>query len=267
MSSVNVTGTENIIAACVEHKVPKLIYTSTASVVFQGEDLIGVDETAPYASRPMDYYTKTKIEAEKLVLAASGRGGTLATCALRPSGIFGERDPLLVPKIVSKAASRSGFKFIIGNGENFMDYTYVGNIAQAHLQAADKLTFTGPITGQAYFITNDEPVSFWGFLGDLLEGLGYPRPHIKLPAWLILFLAFIFEYMILPLTKPFTTLTTDFTLNRINLSIRHRALYIGKAKRELGYRPRVSVKEGISRTVAHFEHLSAKNRQPAKKQQ
>ena len=63
MSSVNVTGTENIIAACVEHKVPKLIYTSTASVVFEGSDLIGVDETAPYARRPMDYYTKTKVSA------------------------------------------------------------------------------------------------------------------------------------------------------------------------------------------------------------
>ncbi len=64
--------------------------------------------------------------------AANGQSG-LATVALRPSGIFGEHDPLLVPVIVDKA--REGkMKYIIGDGKNLMDFTYVGNVAQAHLQ-------------------------------------------------------------------------------------------------------------------------------------
>ena len=61
MSSVNITGTHNVIEGCVWGGVHRLIYTSTSSVVFQGRDLNNVDETAPYAARPMDYYTQTKV--------------------------------------------------------------------------------------------------------------------------------------------------------------------------------------------------------------
>lgn len=75
-----------------------------------------------------------QVLGEKLVLEANGRGG-LATVALRPSGIFGEGDPLLVPKLISRA--RAGkMKFIVGNGTSLMDWTYVGNVAQAHLEAS-----------------------------------------------------------------------------------------------------------------------------------
>lgn len=61
MHGVNVTGTQNVIDACISQRVPKLIYTSTASVVFEGKSLINVDESVPYAARPMDYYTGTKV--------------------------------------------------------------------------------------------------------------------------------------------------------------------------------------------------------------
>jgi sterol-4alpha-carboxylate 3-dehydrogenase (decarboxylating) len=73
-----------------------------------------------------------QILGEKLVLAANGREGTLATVALRPSGIFGEGDPLLVPLTVANA-KKGKMKYVIGSGENLMDFTYVGNVAQAHL--------------------------------------------------------------------------------------------------------------------------------------
>ena len=80
-----------------------------------------------------------QVLGEKLVLAANGRGG-LATVALRPSGIFGEGDPLLVPLTVAKA-KEGKMKFIIGSGENLMDFTYVGNVAQAHLQVSLSLSW------------------------------------------------------------------------------------------------------------------------------
>ena len=73
-----------------------------------------------------------QVLGEKLVLAANGKSG-LATVALRPSGIFGEGDPLLVPTIVAKA-KQGKMGVIIGSGQNLMDFTYVGNVAQAHLQ-------------------------------------------------------------------------------------------------------------------------------------
>ena len=73
-----------------------------------------------------------QILGEKLVLAAHSKS-RLATVALRPSGIFGEGDPLLVPTIVAKA-KQGKMGVIIGSGQNLMDFTYVGNVAQAHLQ-------------------------------------------------------------------------------------------------------------------------------------
>lgn len=77
---------------------------------------------------------RLQIEAEKLVLEANMRGG-LATCALRPSGIFGEHDPLFVPSLVGNAR-KGKMKYIIGKGSNMMEWTYVGNVAQAHIQVS-----------------------------------------------------------------------------------------------------------------------------------
>lgn len=88
MYDVNVTGTRNVLAACVTHRIPRLVYTSTASVVFAGRDLDGVDEAAPVppAGAFLDYYTSTKAEAEAAVRAANGVGGVSTVC-LRPSGM------------------------------------------------------------------------------------------------------------------------------------------------------------------------------------
>jgi len=88
MYDVNVTGTRNVLAACVAHRIPRLVYTSTASVVFAGKDLWDVDETAPVPHGAfLDFYTSTKAEAEGLVRDANGVGGVSTVC-LRPSGTF-----------------------------------------------------------------------------------------------------------------------------------------------------------------------------------
>lgn len=122
-------------------------------------------------------------------------------------------------------------------------------------QAADKLAIGSPLAGQALFITNQEPIPFWTFTGDMLQGLGYARPHIKLPLLLILCIAMLFEYVIRPLLKPIKELSTDFTVFRVRIVTRQRAFSCEKAKKLLGYVPGVPLQEGIQRTVAHFEHL------------
>lgn len=85
------------------------------------------------------------MQAEQLVLAANS--ASLASCALRPSGIFGDGDDkLLVPSVVSRA--RAGkMRYIIGPGDNLFDWTYVGNVAAAHLAAASRLTPGSPVAG------------------------------------------------------------------------------------------------------------------------
>lgn len=251
---VNVRGTENVIEACQLEKVPRLVYTSSASVVFDGRDLNNVDESAPYAVKPLDYYTQTKIEAEKIVLAANGQQG-LATVALRPSGIFGEWDRLFVPLLV-ESAKQGKMKFIIGGGKNLMEYTYAGNVADAHVLAASKLSLTSNIAGKAYFITNEEPYPFWGFIGDILGPLGYGRPRIRLP-WLPLYLIALFmERIITPLLAPFYKLKpSEFTSSRLTIVASNRTISCQRAKRELGYTANIPLKEAIERTVAHFQPL------------
>jgi sterol-4alpha-carboxylate 3-dehydrogenase (decarboxylating) len=85
---VNVDGTRAVIAAAQENKVPKLVYTSSAGVVFNGQDLIDVDERIPLPEKPLDAYNESKAKGEELVIAANGVDGLL-TVALRPAGIFG----------------------------------------------------------------------------------------------------------------------------------------------------------------------------------
>lgn len=85
---VNIEGTKNVIRAALAENVRAIIYTSSAGVVFNGSDLINVDETAPVPRGTMDAYNETKAEAERLILEANGKNG-LMTVAIRPSGIFG----------------------------------------------------------------------------------------------------------------------------------------------------------------------------------
>lgn len=253
MDGVNVRGTYNVVEACRHAGVRRLVYTSSASVVFTGHDLDGVDEAStPYAAKPHDHYTATKIEGERIVLAAND--ARLATCALRPSGIFGEGDTVMVPTMVRQAKAGK-MKYIIGTGRNLWDLTYVGNVAQAHVLAAEKLSVGSAAAGEAFFITNQEPVPFWSFTGDLLEGLGYDRPSRRLPLGLVLTLAMLFEYVIRPLLSPIVKLSSDFTVFRVRIVTRQRAFSEDKARRLLGYTPEVGVAEGLRRTVAHFAHL------------
>jgi len=113
-------------------------------------------------------------------LRSNGREG-LVTCALRPCSVFGPGDKCLIPLII--AAARAGnSKFIIGNGENMNDFTYVENVAHAHICAEQALdSAKHDVAGKAYFITNMEPIKFWEFLSLILEGLGYERPYIHIP--------------------------------------------------------------------------------------
>ncbi|CAI0469598.1 unnamed protein product [Linum tenue] len=187
--SVNVEGTKNVIDACVELKVKILIFTSSASVVFDGiHPIFNGDEALPYPPKPLDSYSATKAEAEAAVLKANGTNGLL-TCSLRPSSIFGPGDKLFIPSLAESARAGKS-KFLIGDGNNVYDFTYVENVAHAHICAEQTLSSSGEAAekaaGQAYFITNMEPIKFWEFTGNVCAGLGYERPRIKVPAVAVL---------------------------------------------------------------------------------
>ncbi len=166
----NVVGTQNVLAAAYRHNVRRLVYTSTPSVVFNGEGHAGVDESQPYGRDFPCHYPHTKALAEQAVLAAHD-GQNLRVVALRPHLIWGAGDPHLVPRMLARA----GKLRIIGDGTNRVDLTHVRHAAQAHLLALDALAAPGhPAGGHAYFISDGAPVVLWDWINTLLRRLGRP---------------------------------------------------------------------------------------------
>ncbi|KAG8381904.1 hypothetical protein BUALT_Bualt05G0021300 [Buddleja alternifolia] len=257
--SVNVQGTKNIIDACIELKVKRLIYTSSPSVVFDGvHGILNGDESLPYPTKHNDSYSATKAEGEALVIKSNGSCGLL-TCCIRPSSIFGPGDKLLVPSLVN-AAKAGKSKFIIGNGNNMYDFTYVENVAHAHIcaeraLASDKIV-AEKAAGQAYFVTNMEPMKFWEFMSLILEGLGYTRPKIKIPAFVMMPIAHMVE-LIHKILGPYGMKVPQLTPSRIRLLSRSRTFNCFKANDRLGYTPTVSLQEGLRRTIESYPHLRA----------
>ncbi|KAF9588067.1 hypothetical protein IFM89_007308 [Coptis chinensis] len=261
--SVNVQGTKNVIDACVECKVKRLIYTSSPSVVFDGvHGIFNGDESLAYPSKHNDSYSATKAEGEALVIKSNGRNGLL-TCCIRPSSIFGPGDRLLVPSLVT--AARAGkSKFIIGDGNNLYDFTYVENVAHAHVCAEHALSSEGEVAqraaGQAYFITNMEPIKFWEFVSRILEGLGYERPSIKIPVPVMMPIAHVVEWTYKVLA-PYGMRVPQLTPSRIRLLSRSRTFSCSKARDRLGYEPIVSLQDGLKRTIESYSHLRAEQKQ------
>ena len=120
----NVLGTRAVLQGCRTHRVRRLVYTSTPSVVYNGRDLAGADESMPLATRCPAAYPLTKAIAESEVLAANSPA--LSTVALRPHLIWGAGDPHLVPRIIAQA--RAGRLRIVGSGRNRVDLGYLAAV-------------------------------------------------------------------------------------------------------------------------------------------
>ncbi|KAK1393690.1 3beta-hydroxysteroid-dehydrogenase/decarboxylase [Heracleum sosnowskyi] len=256
---VNVQGTVNIIEACVEHKVKRLIYTSSPSVVFDGvHGIYNGDESLPYPAKHNDSYSATKSDGEALVLKSNGVNGLL-TCCIRPSSIFGPGDKVLVPAIIHSARTGKA-KFIIGNGKNMHDFTYVENVAHAHVCAERALAAGEDVaekaSGEAYFITNMEPIKFWEFASLLLTGLGYDRPRYRVPVRVLMPMAHMMAGIYTAFSQ-YGMKVPYFTPSRVTLLSCNRTFNCTKANDRLGYSPIVPLKEGINRTIESFSHLRA----------
>ncbi|XP_054797227.1 3beta-hydroxysteroid-dehydrogenase/decarboxylase-like isoform X1 [Prosopis cineraria] len=266
--SVNVEGTKNVINACVELKVKRLIYTSSPSVVFDGvHGILNGDESLPYPAKHNDHYSATKAEGEALVIKSNGTEGLL-TCCIRPSSIFGPGDKLFVPSLV-EAARAGKSKFIIGDGNNLYDFTYVENVAHAHICAdralASEGTVAGKVSGQAYFITNMEPIKFWEFMSLVLEDLGYERPRIKIPVFVIMPIAHMVEWAY-RLLGPYGMKVPQLTPSRVRLLSCSRTFNCSKAKDSIGYTPIITLQEGLQRTIKSYPHLRAENQLNTKRE-
>jgi nucleoside-diphosphate-sugar epimerase len=238
--ATNVTGTENVIAACKKHGIGKLVYTSTPSVAHGGGDLEGANESVPYPEHFEAYYPETKAKAERAVLAANGPD--LATVALRPHLIWGPGDPHLVPRILARA--REGKLRRIGSRPVKVDVTYIDNAADAHVLAGERLDAGAACAGKAYFLSNGEPVELWAFIDRVLAVAGLPPVTRSVSAWKARLAGRVLEWVYRLLQLPGEPPMTRFVASQMSTSHWYD---ISAARRDLGYEPRVSVEEGLRR--------------------
>jgi nucleoside-diphosphate-sugar epimerase len=244
--NINYLGTKHLLEEARGRGIQKFIYTSTPSVVFNKDDLMGVGEEQPYAKEFLTAYAETKTMAEKLVLEMNDSSSFL-TCAIRPHLIWGPGDPHLFPRVIQKG--REGKLRVVGTGENMVDVIYVENAAYAHVLAFEKLIPGSVVCGQAYFVGQERAVRLWDFINQVL-GLAEVEPVMKsLDLMTAYWLGWILEktYRLAGINKPEPPMTRFVALNLGKSHYFSQA----KAKRDLGYLPRISIEEGLKKTFAY----------------
>ena len=263
MQKVNVDGTKNLLKQAAEVGTVKgFVYTSSASVIHDNAtDLVNANEEWPvlFAPEQKDYYSDTKAQAETLVLEANRKNGTMLTTSLRPAGIFGEGDAQNIPNFI-KACRKRQTNFQLGDNNNLFDFTYVGNVAHAHILAAIALLQTHKlgtepldnerVDGEAFFITNGEPIYFWDYARTIWRLAGDKTEltsvwHLSRENSMLI-AAVIETGMWLVGQVP------NLTAQKVNYSSLTRYYNIKKARERLGYRPLVDLQAGLERTVNWF---------------
>ena len=230
---INTEGTLHVIAACRTCNVSRLIYTSSPSVIFNGCNMEGVDESCPYP--------ETKALAEQAVrLAGQQKDSKLRTISLRPHLIWGPGDNHLVPRILK----RGKYLRRIGDGKNLVDVVYIDNAAKAHFLAEDALIRNPEFSGNVYFISQGKPVFLWKMVDDILQAGGLPSVKRSISQPMALRIGAFLEqvYSIFPFKgePPMTRFVAR------ELSTAHW-FDISAARRDLMYFPEISIEEGLRR--------------------
>ncbi|MGV3723921.1 MAG: NAD-dependent epimerase/dehydratase family protein [Actinomycetota bacterium] len=235
--AINVRGTENVVIGCRAHGVSRLVYVSSPAVVFDGRDQLNVTEAVPFPRRFTSVYAYTKKLGEDRVNAARCEG--LSTVILRPKAIYGPGDSALLPRIVS--AARQGRLTQIGAGGNCVDFTYVDNVVHAVLTALDSRT----PAGGTYTITNGEPVMLWELIRRVLAHVGCRARLRRVSIGAAQVAACLMEARAAVTGRE--PLLTRYTVAILS---RTQTYDLSAARLGLGYRPIVSMEEGVRRTLA-----------------
>jgi len=244
--SINTIGTRNVVQSCLENGVKKLVYTSSPSVVFDGEHQMNIDESTPYPKKWLCHYPHSKALAEQHVLDANDES-VLMTCSLRPHLIWGPRDSHLVPRLIERAKQKKLRK--IGDGTNMIDNIYVENAAMAHVQAAEAMNPGSRVCGNAYFLSQGEPVNCWQWINDILQLAGLPRIKKTISYYAAYRLGFAMESF-----YEMCNISGEPRMTRFLAAQLAKSHYydISRAKRDFNYYPRVSTIAGMKILGATF---------------
>ena len=234
--AVNVEATRGLLEAC--RGLERFVYFSSLGV-YAARHHYGTDETAPLPARHIDGYTQTKVEAEQLVVQYH-RQQQLPAVVLRPGFIYGPRDRTVLPKLLDNL--RQGMVRYLGSGKQAMNTIFVGNLVDAAFLAAEK----PGVVGQIFNLTDGEHVSKRCFIETLAEGMGVPKPTQSVPLWVARLAAWWLEGQARRRGDPQPPRLTQGRLKFLGLNLDFK---IDKARRLLGYQPRVAFAEGMRQTI------------------
>ena len=234
----NVVGTENALAGSAAAGVRRFVHVGTEAALMDGRPLVRVDERAPLRPDSPSLYSATKARAEQAVLRANRAG--FETVVVRPRLVWGAGDTTLLPPIL-EAVRRGRFRWI-GGGRHLTSTTHVDNAVHGLVLGAERGR-----PGEAYFVTDGEPVEFRAFVTELLATQGVEPPERNMPRALAAALAAGSEraWRLLPLPGAPPVTRMAFWVSALETTID-----ISKARRELGYEPVVSRAEGMEQLRA-----------------
>lgn len=233
--SANVLGTENIIQGCLQANVKKLVYLSSPSIYFEYSHKINIKESDILPVKSPNYYIQSKKEAELLIDNAYQEG--LPVVTLRPRGVFGPNDNAILPRVM-RTIKNNRFP-LINNGNAILDLTYIDNVIQGIMLAMH----AAPVhNGKKYNITNDEPIALKVFTKLLFKKLQLNVQYKPIPHTIAHYFAGFLETVA---KLPFTNHEPLYTRYSVGLLGFSQTLNIDAAKQDLGYKPQISLEEGL----------------------
>lgn len=232
----NVLATKRLLELAEEARVKYFIYTSSPSVVFNGQAIINGDENLPYASNPKSYYAQSKIQAEQLVLASN-----LKSIILRPHLIFGPGDTNLIPSITR--ALKEGKIFRFTEKKVFSDFCYIEDCVEAHWLAFQYLMSSSSRAPRVFFITQGDPFCIWDFIETIAKFCSTKLKKLVVPEWLIKTVGYFSEIKMKLGISSF-----GLTCTLVEHLLYDHFFCIERATKILGFKPKFCVKEALKLT-------------------
>ena len=234
---INVDGTSNVIKACRKNNIQLLVHTSSPSIVHAGGDIGGADESLPIAQHFTAAYPASKAQAEKIVMAANS--DHLKTTALRPHLIWGPGDPHILPRLAKKAR---GGTLALPGPDKIIDTIFIENAALAHVKALQELQAAGRCAGNAYFVTNNEPMPQGEIIQKLLAAIGIETRIRAIPVGVAKTAGTICESAWKVFGLKSEPPVTRFSVEQLATA---HWFDTSAAERDFGYVPAITIAEGL----------------------
>ena len=238
--NTNVAGTMNLVEGCIENKVKRFVYVSSPSVYTGKEDRIDIKEEDVDCNNKLNYYIESKILSEKEIKKVKN----LDWVIIRPRGLFGVGDTSIIPRII-KVNSKIGIPLFNG-GQNYVDISCVENVAYALRLCLE----SDKAVGNIYNITNGEPRRFKEILEELFNEINMEPKYINTNINIAYFISCIVEwfYKLFHIYKE--PMITKYTICTLGYS---QTLNIEKAKKDLSYKPIITLSEGICNYAKEYK--------------